>query len=378
MMQVTEYKTLGELPNPFVFEDGRQVRGVEDWPERRREIYKTAVELQYGTMPPAPEFLETERLYENGAGKMDVYRVTSGTRACPVSFNMYVRMPAGKGKHPVVISGDTCFLSPWNPEFQKAFVDEKMYLVLFDRVSIVPDNASSGRNAPLYRAYPDCTFGAIGAWAWGYSRCVDALLQLGIGDPDWIVFTGLSRGGKTCLLAGALDVRAAIVNPVATCAGGGACYRVHMKAMTEDGQQELRSETLEDLLSKFRFWMGPELGKYAQDESKLPFDCHFLKAMVAPRVLLESQAMSDIWANPIGAWQSSAAAQEVYKMFGCPENVQWYWRSGVHDQTPEDGQMLANLILHQKDGVPLHEKYGVLPFEAPEKLFHWGWTKGEK
>ena len=31
------------------------------------------------------------------------------------------------------------------------------------------------RKGQLYDAYPDYTFGAIGAWAWGYSRCVDAL-----------------------------------------------------------------------------------------------------------------------------------------------------------------------------------------------------------
>ena len=56
-IRVTEYKLAGKLPNPFIFEDGSVVKDGADWEERRKEVLKTAVDLQYGEMPPAPEFI---------------------------------------------------------------------------------------------------------------------------------------------------------------------------------------------------------------------------------------------------------------------------------------------------------------------------------
>lgn len=52
MLDIVSYDVLGKLPDPFRFDDGRRVAGQADWAARRRELYKTAVELQYGVMPP--------------------------------------------------------------------------------------------------------------------------------------------------------------------------------------------------------------------------------------------------------------------------------------------------------------------------------------
>ncbi len=59
LIDITENKVLGKLPDPFVFDDGTRVKTADDWERRRKEIYKTAVELQYGTIPPEPEFSKT-------------------------------------------------------------------------------------------------------------------------------------------------------------------------------------------------------------------------------------------------------------------------------------------------------------------------------
>jgi hypothetical protein len=223
----------------------------------------------------------------------------------------------------------------------------------------------------LKKAYPSYTFGAIGAWAWGYSRCVDALEILGIVDKTCITFTGLSRGAKAAMLAGVLDERATIVNPEATCAGSCSCYRIHMKALTEDGR-ELRSETLKDIINAFPDWFGPGMKAYEDDENSLPFDSHFLKALVAPRVFFDSQAESDIWSGPVNTYQTSIAALEVWKMYGKPENVLWYWRSGGHAHTPEDFDMLIEVINRERLGAPLQsEKFMNLPFDPPEPIFDW-------
>ena len=72
-MEITSYEVLGKLPDLFTFEDGRKVTSIADWRERRKEIYKHAVELQYGQIPPEPEILELDPLCVTGAaGRMQM------------------------------------------------------------------------------------------------------------------------------------------------------------------------------------------------------------------------------------------------------------------------------------------------------------------
>lgn len=371
-MKITSYEVLGKLPDLFTLDDGRPVRSLDDWRERRGELYRTAVELQYGEIPPAPEFLELDPLcLPNTPGRMNIWRITTGTRAHPVSFTMYAHVPKGKGPYPVVIDGDLCYACMQDPVISDKFAERGIMLVKFNRDEIVPDIRSPKRTGNLYETYADRNFGALAAWAWGYSRVLDALESLGIADMSCVTFTGLSRGGKAALLAGVLDERATIVNPEATCAGSGSCYRIHMKALTEDGR-ELRSETLKDIVNAFPDWFGPGMKAYEDDEASLPFDSHSLKALLAPRVFFDSQAESDIWSGPVNTYQTSIAALEVWKMYGKPENVLWYWRSGGHAHTPEDFDMLIEVIERERNGTPLKsEKFMRLPFEAPEPIFDW-------
>ncbi|MBQ5825001.1 MAG: hypothetical protein IIW48_09375 [Clostridia bacterium] len=369
-VKITKYDVAGKLPDPFVFDDGSRVSTREDWFRRRKEMYKNVIELQYGTMPPEPEFVEVEKLSGWG-GTNETYRVTSGTMAHPVSFTMYIKGGCVDEKRPAVIDGDLCFGYPFDKEFISTFTDKNIMLVLFNRVELANDVQHEGRgHGPLYDAYPDCTFGALGAWAWGYSRCVDALELLGYADMDCITFTGHSRGGKTAALAGVLDERAAIVNPNETCAGSCSCYRINIEAVNENGEEK-RSESLRDIWHNFPFWFGPELGEYADRVDELPFDCHFLKAMIAPRVLFVSEAASDIWGNPVGSWQTTMAAKEVYKFLGVPDNLLWYFRNGTHFHQIEDIDMLTNVIMHYKNGEELYDNYSRVPFEKSELIFDW-------
>ena len=370
-MKITSYEVLGKLPDLFKFEDGRRVKSIADWRERRKEIYKDAVELQYGQTLPEPEVLELDPLcVPNATGRMNIWRITAGTKDKPVSFTMYAHKPAGNGPWPVVVDGDLCYGCMQDPEIAKKFLDKGIMLVAFNRCEIVPDIRNPKRTGNLYETYADLTFGALMAWAWGYSRTLDALIQLGYADLSSVTFTGLSRGGKTALLAGVMDERATIVNPEATCAGGSSCYRIHMKALREDGT-EARSETLKDIINAFPDWFGPGMKAYEDCEEKLPFDAHSLKALIAPRVFFDCQAKSDIWAGPVNTYQTSIAAREVWKLYGKPENVLWYWRSGGHAHTPEDFDMLIEVIERERHGTPLCDKFQKIPFEAPEPIHDW-------
>lgn len=395
LIKITKYDLAGKLPDPFVFNDGTPVKTAEDWKKRRQEIYKTAVELQYGTIPPKPEFLEVEILYLGGAGKPNCYRIHTGTRASPVVFTMTLFKANVSKKCPVVVDGDLCFPYVFDKEFISAFIDNGISLAMFNRTELAPDIAgynfsSMDKDSTEYKqcreildslethscggqlkkAYPEYTFGAVGAWAWGYSRVVDALELLGNTDMDMIAFTGHSRGGKTALLAGVLDARATIVNPNETCAGGSSSYRLSIKAITEDGEEK-PSEPISNIFKNFPAWMGKDLKEYIGQEQELPFDAHFLKALIAPRVLLVGEAASDIWANPVGSWQTSEAAKEVYKLLGCEENLLWYFRNGYHYHKIFDLQQLVNVIKHVKDGEPLNDKFFKLPFKPMPLPYFW-------
>lgn len=374
LIKITELKVLGELPDPFLMDNGTRISGREEWRSHREKLYKTAVELQYGTQPPSPEFLTVQPICERLGVEYFItsYRIITGTREKPVSFLMYTFTPPHDGPYPAVVDGDLCFRYIYDKEFIRTFTDAGIMLVMFARTELANDIRGEGRGkGPLYNTYPDYTFGALGAWAWGYSRCVDVIEKLGLAEGHSITFTGHSRGGKTAILAGALDERATIVNPNETCEGGCACYRLKMKAITEDGE-EGESEDLAKLYHYDRdYWFGPTLGEYVGREQELPFDSHFLKALIAPRVLFVSEAASDISGNPVGSWMTTMAAREVYDFLGVPENLYWYFRRGYHEHALEDVRMLVNLIHHHEKGTPLSEHFFRAPFKKPGLMFSW-------
>ncbi len=367
MLKVTKYEVLGQLPDLFTAEDGSRVKTLADWAKRRKELWKTAVELQYGTLPPSPDFLEVEKLFVSPSHS--TYRIITGKKDKPVSFIMRVVRPNDEKKFPVIVDGDMCFEYAFDKEFLAAATGQGIGWALFDRTELARDIGGEGRRkGQLYEAYPEYTFGAVGAWAWGYARCVDALLQLDIVESDKIIFSGHSRGGKTTLLAGVMDERASIVNPNETCAGAAGCYRVHMEAEPVFGGMH-RSERLADLMRNYPFWMGEGMLDYAERENELPFDEHFLKALVAPRTLFVSEAAHDIWANPLGSYQTTMAAKEAYKLLGAEENLYWYFRDGMHCHTVQDVKMLVNLAKHKWEREPLDKDFERAPFEKPAPIF---------
>ena len=371
-LQMISHRMLGPLPELLCAENGQKVQTAEDWQARRREIFKTAVELQYGTIPPDPEFLEIEPMYYN-RHNIFICRVHTGRRSHPVSFTMRVHLPKNVSgeripkthyvgpSFPVIVTGDMAFLSSFlvvNPP-----IEQGIGYAIFDRCELAPDiyDENEPRRGALYEAYPEYTFGAVGAWAWGYSRCVDALLKLGMADPDKITFSGHSRGGKTAMLAGVLDERASIVNPHQTCAGACSCYRSVLEAFDDKGEIK-PSETLEDIWERFAFWLGKGMGEYVGRAEELPFDSHFLKALVAPRVLYVSEATHDIWANPVGSYLTTEAAKEAFALLGAEKNLYWSYRDGGHVKSEYDMQLLVNLIRHHHFGEPLSADFYQLPF----------------
>ena len=360
---------LSDLPDLFCFNAGGRVQNERDWEIRRGELLGLAVGMQYGGMPPEPEFLETEALYISD--QVSSYRIHTGRRAYPVTFIMQIVMPGIKQeKYPAIIDGDGCFPYVYLDSHLQLASEFGAILVRFNRTELAHDIKEDVHTDGLYACYPGAGFSALAAWAWGYSRCVDALMQLGIADASLIAFTGHSRGGKTALLAGACDTRATVVNPNGSGAGGAGCYRVHSETVCEDGQIR-RSEELSDLLRNFPHWFGKEMTRYADHEAEIPFDEHFLKALVAPRWLLDTEAASDAWANPAGAYLTNLAASEAFRLFGMQERILYHLRDGYHHHDASDFAILLNVMEHIRSGAPLDQSIGETPFGDLPPLHEW-------
>jgi hypothetical protein len=353
-----------ELPDPFVMTDGTRVRVPADWPRRRREILECIVGVEYGGLPPsspgvAGEELHTHQVDRYGNARHSQYRIHAGPGA-GLSFVLDVLVPAADAPRPVLLDGDGCW---------RTLTDEIIQLVLgrgyvlaqFNRVEMAPDIYSNARDSGLYLLYPDEGFGALAAWAWGFHRCVDFLLTLDFVEKAQVAVTGHSRGGKAALLAGATDERITLTCPNGSGCGGAGCFRFLGHG----------SESLADIMKPVPYWFGAELKRYIGREAELPFDQHFLKALVAPRSLLCTEALGDLWANPTGTWQTSAAAAEVYQFLGAGNRIGIHYREGGHDHSLEDWTALLAFADWQLRGHACAQDFAADPFPALPRARSW-------
>lgn len=347
-----------ELPDVLKLNDGSKVQTADDWARRRKEILDLVIETEYGGMPPEPEFLKIDHMNLGYRREFDTYRITTGTKANPYSFAMRVLIPAETPenkdieKFPVIVTGDGCWMD-CDIEVLKEASRRGYAIAMFDRTEIAHDGYHERRDSGIYTVYPDMHFSAISAWAWAYMRCIDALMQIPMIDTDQIAVSGHSRGGKTVLLAGALDERIKYTNPNCSGTHGCGCYRYIEHDMLEEGDK--RSEPLCYLLGIVPYWLGPEMKKYAGKEDTLPYDMHFVKALVAPRYLLETSGYDDTWSNPRGSYYSFLAAKKVFDLLGVGDHAESWYRTGGHRHKLPEFRALMDFI-DKKRGIPAHNE----------------------
>ncbi len=131
------------------------------------------------------------------------------------------------------------------------------------------------------------------------------------------------------------------------------------------------AEILADLVGAFPHWFSPGPGQFAGRENTLPFDQHFLKALIAPRVLLTTEALQDHWANPFGNWMSHLAAREVYAFLDVPDRIATTYRDGGHDHVMTDWRTFLDFC----DTVFRGKARGAIlqgnPFPDIQARFNW-------
>ncbi len=332
------------LPDLLTFDDGGEVTAKE-WRRRREELYQAIVPHEYGGLPPSDVRSEgillcKQRIRGGGGIEYRTYEVrTVFPQGGEHSFTLNLWTPPdvaryAEGPLPVVLDGDGC----WR-YFNDAIVDRVLQrgniAATFNRTCVAADNPDLFRRTGINRLLPDAGFGAIAAWAWGYHRCVDVLQSLDFVRADQIAITGHSRGGKTALLAGATDERIAVTNPNDSGAGGSGLNRL----------KGPRAEVVEDFFRSGNiFWFGDKYREFRGKDKALPYDQHYLHALVAPRRLLVNEAYEDFWANPPGSYASCRAVQSVYALLDAEDNIGWAVREGGHGHYPPDYDALLDFV----------------------------------
>ena len=135
------------------------------------------------------------------------------------------------------------------------------------------------RQTGFFAAYPDFDWGDLAAWSWAMSRRVDYSRAQPFADKTKFIALGHSRLGKTTLVAGAFDDRFALTAPAGSGCGSTGAYRFN-------GKGRGGKEGLEDATKNFPQWFGPHLRDFAGQVEKLPFDQHWLMALIAPRLFI--------------------------------------------------------------------------------------------
>ncbi len=341
-------------PDPLLRNSGQRVESLAQWPTRRAQILEILITAMYGDLPAQPEQTRCTLMHEGRAvqpseANLRTYRIEVNGRQ---AFTMRLTLAQDVTCAPVVLNGDGC----WGYATQdvvEAIVRRGYAFAQFNRTEILSDVAENGWQQTRCDALEGFTGGAISAWAWGYQCAVDAILQIPQLDAQRIGIVGHSRGGKAALLAGALDERIAITAANNSGAAGAGSFLWKAPG----------AETLGDLLNQFAFWLAPEAAQLRQVDSALPFDQHFLKALIAPRALLCTEALQDGWANPQGSWLTHLAAQPVFELCSAARHNAIAFRDGEHAHTLVDWLALLDFAdaVFRKADLPRDFNHGPFP-----------------
>jgi len=394
------------LPDALTFPDGKPVRDLRAWTEKRRpEIVKLFETQQYGVAPgrPADESFEvTDKGTPAFGGKAIRKQVT--IRLSPKDsrdptwpeIHLLIYLPAA-AKKPVpmffsinfgtiqnavddpsiapeaardpktdelVMQPPSAYARTYGRIDVQALLDAGIGVATFYYAELDPDTPTGfakGIRAKYLkpgqsvgndvRAPED--WGTISAWAWGMSRAQDYFETDKAIDAKRVAIHGISRLGKTVMWAGAHDQRFAAV--IASCSGeGGAAL---------SGRNY--GETIAHLTapSRYPYQFAANYAKYGGFPDKAPMDANMLVALIAPRPLLLQTGSIDYWSDPKGEFLAAVAAGPVYKLLGKQDlgtevwpaaktpifsnGLNYYMHEGGHGMVPTDWEIYVQFLKAQ-------------------------------
>ena len=311
MPAANQLPVIRELPDAL-----EGVKKFKGWAKRRSDIGQMIQHYGIGTKPA----VKSEQVKARMEGDTLIVDVTVGQEM--LTLKSVIRYPkVGEAPYALMIGTDMIAIP------RQLFEDRPIATTTFTSAQ-VNDYKQFGKHHDrgehhFDRLYPQLKDnGAYSEWAWGMSRIIDGLQQLGPEvtkiDTKRIGVTGCSYAGKMALYCGAFDERIALTIAQEPGGGGAAAWR-------KSHESTLAGKNLEDLDKTDYHWFLESQKENFHGDSvyRLPYDQHELCAMVCPRALL-------LLGNPDFEWladgtmlPSAEAAKKVWERFGIGDRMGW-------------------------------------------------------
>ena len=280
MPTIDKLPVIRELPDPLKWSNGKgKVQNFKDWSKRRSEISNQIQHYGIGTKPTIPEGAVKAKM----SGDTLIVDVTVNGQTLTLSST--INYPKVGNPPYALMIGTSMLALP-----RQLFADRPIAIMNY-REKQVNDYGQMGRHHErgehnFDRLYPELKDnGAYSEWAWGLSRLIDGLQQLGPEvtkiDTKHIGVSGCSYAGKMALYCGAFDERIALTIAQEPGGGGAAAWRA-------SHELTLKGKNLEDLdKTDYHWFMESQKENFHGDSVyRLPYDQHELCTMVCPRALL--------------------------------------------------------------------------------------------
>jgi hypothetical protein len=337
------------LPDPFLKPDGTRVQSKDEWPVQRAYLKAILEHYLYGSIPPRPS--ENELSFEllsdepysptesNIQGRKQSYRITIHRNDLKHSFSMNLWRRIELRRYPTLINNHPEH-SRNNPMFSMAEGLKRGYSVVeFEREEVAPDRGGNhNRKEGIFPLYPEYEFRTIGAWAWAYQPVIDVLDRLGVVDMEKIISTGHSRGGQTAMAAAIFDERIAIAAP-----STGGPFSVGSTRQRDPNGYRGTMDYAENFERANPHWFHPRYYEFKGQQNRQPWDVATLVALVAPRPLLNVNAVADGINNGLAHEIGVRTGIEIYSWWGKKDWCRLHWRDKEnqwnqkgHDQGPEE------------------------------------------
>ena len=327
-----------DLPELLKASDGTEIKTVEQWEAKRRpELLDFFTRNMHGTRPverPADlKFTPISPDCEMLGGSMvrKQVRVSFSGKYGAWGFDILAFLP--KSAKPVpsfVLICNRALEKNVDPELKvksefcpvEAIVRRGYAIAVFKNTQLGLDDYRPGiedgkvvvQDPPFTNGFYACfekersyrSWGAISTWAWGASRVMDWIETVPAFDARHVAVIGHSRGGKTSLWAGATDTRFALV-----CVNDSGCCGAKLNHVAVSLSETI---ALDNLVNPH--WFCRAFREFNGRDAHLPFDQHWLAALVAPRLLYIASASNDYGAGPWGEFLTARHASPAWELYG--------------------------------------------------------------
>ena len=324
MPEASKLPVIKDLPDPL-----KGVKNFKGWARKRSEIAHLIQHYGIGEKPS----VKANQVKARMNGDTLIVDVTVGKET--LTLKSQIRYPkTGQPPYALMIGTDMIALP------RQLFKDRPIATTTFTSAQ-VNDYKQFGKHHDrgehnFDRLYPKLKDnGAYSEWAWGMSRLIDGLQQLGPEvtkiDTRRIGVTGCSYAGKMALYCGAFDERIALTIAQEPGGGGAAAWR-------KSHELTLAGKNLEDIDKTDYHWFLESQKENFKGDSvyRLPYDQHELCAMVFPRALLLLGNPDYEWLADASMSVSAPAAHQVWEKFGIGDRMGWDIIGGHgHCQLPQ-------------------------------------------